>query len=165
MKIVSWRNVQCTDKGSRNYSWIQKWIIADIPFRLLNQPYLITPPGKMPTSRSAYFIIRVLSHRRDAITRCVNAIRGNKNLINFNVYSHCTRNAEVWTKYKNVHMVLIFTVIALTHRVIASRLCERALRSDTVRHVPTKQMNNKRARFIIFKKMGKLLGQTKQNNT
>ena len=42
----------------------------------------------------------VLLHRRDAIKRCGNAINGKIRTLSIPmIYSHCTHNAEVRTKY------------------------------------------------------------------
>ena len=75
--------------------------------------------------------VKVLSHRRRAITRCVNAINGKSRTIYvLMILPHCTRVAalRVQCEYTiEIYKVLIFPLIALTHRVIARRLCARTL--------------------------------------
>ena len=70
--------------------------------------------------------IKVLSHRRRAITRCVNAINEkNRTLYILMILSHCTRNAASCVQCERIikiYMVLIFPLIALMLRVIARRL-------------------------------------------
>ena len=72
----------------------------------------------------------VLSHRRRAITRCVNTINGKiRTVYIFMILSHCMRNAASRVQCERIVKIyiVIFPVIALMYRVIARRLCERTL--------------------------------------
>ena len=69
-------------------------------------------------------VVKALSHRRDAITWCVNAINGN--IRTFQYFLHTSVSRVQCERIIEIHKVLFFSWIALTHRVIASRLCERA---------------------------------------
>ena len=87
---------------------------------------------KMCTAASSHRayerVLKVLSHRRCAITRCVNAINGKiRTIYILMIVSHCTRDTALLVQCEyiiEIYKALIFPLIALTHRVIARRLYE-----------------------------------------
>ena len=71
--------------------------------------------------------LKVLSHRERCVERCSNATNGKIRIMYIlMVLSHCTRDAALRVLCEcivEIFKVLIFPLIALTHHVIARRLC------------------------------------------
>ena len=123
LHLCHFLQINCEQFTCSDFTFVQ-YIKDEIRYEIIICKY---------TEFVAYFslssTVNVISHRRRTITRCVNEINGKfRTIYILMILSHCMRDAALRVQCERtikIYKVLIFPLIALTHRVIARRLCER----------------------------------------